>query len=84
MGQSNEQPPEWEVVHTWNETKLSINQEQDAGNQSTDSSNEVEDVSSEAYTKHREPNDDQIYAKQNPFQATHFILLLFEQPSQNY
>jgi len=63
--------------------ELSVDYEQDAGNQSTDSSNEVEDVSSQAHTKQREPNYDQIYSEQNPFQTTHCILLSFDQRNRD-
>jgi hypothetical protein len=52
---------------------LSINQEQNAGNDGADPRDEIDDVSSQTYAQKGEADQDQVYAKQNPFQISHRI-----------
>jgi len=52
---------------------LSVDYEQNASNYGADTCDEVNDPSSEANAQKRETNQDQIYAKQNPFQVSHTI-----------
>ena len=74
--QSSEQPPKWEAVHTGTRVKLSVDQEQDAGNDGTDARDQVHHVSAQADPQKSQASDDQIYSKQDPFKATHFLFLL--------
>jgi len=47
--QSSEQPPKWEAVSIEACAKLSVDQEQDAGNDGTDARDQVHNVSTQAY-----------------------------------